>query len=336
MPLTLYPPKPGRTPNWRIRGSYLGICVDETTGTPEKAVAQKLIRAKRDAIERGAVARPGEPTFASAAEAYLDAGGEQRFIAKLNDHFGDTPLSQIDQAAIDRAAVLLYPDAMPATRNRQVYAPVSQILKRAGVTMVIQRPRGAAGKPRHVWLQPPQFERLVKAAQATDAEFAVLIVLLYYTGLRLGEALRLGCADVQLAPRRSRKPSSAFCGRTKNGDARAIHLPPRVVSALGQHPRGLARQERLFRWSKGSELYLLAERVYAEAGVDHGGAPFHIFRHSYGAMMTRAGANLVATQLWRSETAARVYKHFVTNEEARKADLIPGARAPHVQKGARL
>jgi hypothetical protein len=41
--------------------------------------------------------------------------------------------------------------------------------------------------------------------------------------------------------------------------------------------------------------------------------------------MTRAGADLVATKVWRSRAAAGVYEHFDHNEESRKAALIPGA-----------
>jgi hypothetical protein len=90
VPLKLVAPAPGRWANYRIRGTYLGFYVDRTTGTTVKAVAQaELIR---EGIERGRVAIIGEPTFASAAIAYLDAGGEERFGAKLNDWFGDKPL----------------------------------------------------------------------------------------------------------------------------------------------------------------------------------------------------------------------------------------------------
>jgi hypothetical protein len=29
-----------------------------------------------------------------------------------------------------------------------------------------------------------------------------------------------------------------------------------------------------------------------------------------------------------SQTAARIYKHFIVSEEAKKADLLPGAKVP--------
>jgi integrase len=195
-------------------------------------------------------------------------------------------------------------------------------MRHAGVDTHFRRPKGAAGRARNVFLHPEQFERLAEAAASEDMEFCALLVLLCYTGLRLSEALRIGCEDLQL------NESSAFCGKTKNGDPRQVHLPPRVVVALANHPRGLSRSGRLFRWSKCGELYLLASRFYFMAGVDDEDEPFHILRHTYGAWMTRVGADLVSTGVWRSETAARGYK-------PRKADGLPGAggRAPHVRKG---
>jgi integrase len=57
------------------------------------------------------------------------------------------------------------------------------------------------------------------------------------------------------------------------------------------------------------------------------GIAFHIFRHSFGALMRRmAGmdtSGLVATGAWKSEQAARIYEHTEFSEEATKATLLP-------------
>src|SRR5262245_16452156 len=121
MPLKLYPPRKARTgttPYWTVRGTYLGVRVSRSTKTGKRNIAvQVLKRIERD-IERGEFAQSGEPTFASAATAYMKAGGERIYLRRLLEHFGDKPLSQIDQAAIDAAAVAIYPEASAATRNR--------------------------------------------------------------------------------------------------------------------------------------------------------------------------------------------------------------------------
>ena len=320
MPLSLIPPTPGRSPNYRVRGTYLGIRMDRSAETSDKATAKRFLAGLKAAIERGSFAEKPALTIAAAITSYVQSGGEGRFLAPILRHFGKgATVADVDQAAADAAATTIYPRATPGTRNRQFYTPLLAVLRHSGIETRIRRPKGAAGEARRIWLQPEQFERLARAAGAEDVELAALITLLCYTGLRLGEALGLHCDAVHLTQ------SSAFCGKTKNGDPRSIYLPPRVVAALANHPRGLDRDGRLFRWTKCGELYKLAERVYAAAGVDHGGAPFHVLRHSYGAMMTRIGADLVGTGVWKSPTAARVYQHFTVNEEARKADALPGA-----------
>ena len=78
----------------------------------------------------------------------MQAGGERRFVAPLLRHFGETPIAEIDQAAIDAAAVAIHPGGTPATRNRQVYSPTSAILRRAGVALPLRRPKGGLGQRR--------------------------------------------------------------------------------------------------------------------------------------------------------------------------------------------
>lgn len=321
MPLKLVDPRPGKSPNFTIRGTYLGIGVDQTAGTTSRSVAQQILNRIKKEIETGAFQLPGEATFATAAESYLNAGGEDRFMRPLVEHFLDKPLRHIDQAAVDAAAVALYPDASPATRNRQVYTPVVAILSHAKVAVAIRRPRGAQGRQRQGWLWPEDFARLQAAARAEDPELAVLVTLLAYTGLRLSEALRIECKDIQL------EESFLYCGMTKNGDPRPVHLPPVVVAALREHPKGLARDGRLFRFVKNKWLYGRAERAYKAAGVSDNDAPFHLLRHTYGAWMRRAGADLVGTGAWKSKGAASVYEHVVVSEEAKKADLLPVPKA---------
>ena len=322
MPLTLVPPNTARrSPYYRVRGTYLGVRVDRSSETGDRRKAEAFRKRIEDAIERGAFSAAPPLSFAAAATSYMQNGGEARFLAPVIKHFmrDAKAVKDIDQAALDAGAVAVYPGATAATRNRQFYTPALAVLRHAGDERRFRRPKGAEGEQRRRYLQPDEFERLARAAAAQDAEFGVLLTLLCYTGLRLSEALRLTVRDLDLAE------SYAFCGKTKNGDPRAIHLPPRTVAALANHPRGLDREGRLFKWSKCGALYQLAAESYKDAGVDDDGAPFHILRHTYGAMMTRIGADLTATGAWKSATAARRYQHFQTSEEARKADRLPGA-----------
>src|SRR5262249_40669963 len=154
------------------------------------------------------------------------------------------------------AAAAIYPDATNATRNRQVYTPVSAILKHAGFETKLRRPKGANGEKRTTWLWPEQTEKLFAEAEKIDKEFAVLLVFLCYTG----EALALTCAELSLSERFAYVPTS------KNDEPRAVFLNDFVVSVLAEHPRGLERQgERLFRFHQNGHLRKLFRKALEAA-----------------------------------------------------------------------
>lgn len=322
MPLRLYPPRTGKTPNYQIRGTYYGVRVDRSAGTPDRAKARKELKRVEADIECGAYAPKGALTFAGAAKAYILAGGETRFLEPILKHFGTTPVANISQADIDSAAATLYPKASAATRNRQVYSPVSAVLKHNSVKFELKRPKGASGETRVVWLWPEQVQALIAASHKLDPEFAIFVTLMVYCGPRLEEARNAKVDDLRLSE------GFAFIGKTKNGDPRPIHLPPVVVAALGNHPDGLDRAgDRIFGFSR-KRLYELLEAALQAAGIVlPPGTKFHAFRHTFGTWMRRyAGLDakgLVATGVWRDEKSAARYQHVVVSEEAQRADLLP-------------
>lgn len=320
MPLELKPPR--KSKNYSIRGTYLGQYVDRSAGTPDRATAQKVLRKIQRDIEAGEFADRDAPTFASATLAYLKAGGDDRFIEPLMKHFKERPLVTINQQSIDTAASDLYPNATNGTRNRQVYTPMSAILKRAGMEFEIKRPIGAQGNVHTFWLWPEQTEVIFTEAYKKDAEFAILLVLLCYTGLRLEEGLSLELANVRL------HESFAYVPDTKNGEPRAVFLPDIVVDALRSHPRGLDREGFVFRYHKSGALYTKLREVLKAAKIKlPPRVAFHAFRHTYGTWMTRfAGLDakgLKDTGTWKDIKSAVRYRHAVTSEEAQKASLLP-------------
>lgn len=341
MPIKLVPPRKGKSPNWTIRGSYLGIRVDETTGTADRATARRYLDAKIRQIECDRLApaiseETASLTFIEAALAYIEAGGSDGGLGKFDPdtgawsrgliaHFGKTPIATIDQLAIDRAAAAILPHASAATRNRWVYTPVSAILKHAGVDKPIRRPKGWRGSARVDWMQPELAFRLVEAAKEKDAEFGAFLTVLLYTGMRLSEALSLTCDRLSLAE------SWAYLPKTKNSAPRLVHLPPVVVAALANHPRGIERDGRVFRFRKCGRLYTWLKVVKEKAGPDAGFVTFHTFRHTWATWMRRYAEidtrGLVATQAWSDPRSAARYEHVVQSEEARRADLLPTPRS---------
>jgi integrase len=325
MPIKLVPPRPGKTPNWSGRGTYLGRYINRSTKTRRRSLALKALARWQGEIERGEFTEPGDPTFASAALAYMKAGGERTYLTPILNHFRGTPLTKIGQAEIDAAAQEIYPRRSPATVNRQLYTPISAVLRHAGVALVLRRPKGASGVKTSGWLWPDEAKRLFAKGRALDAEFGVLLTVLCYTGLRLSEALGLTTDQLKL------DDAFAFVPTTKNGDPRPVFLPPVVVDALCDHPRGLDRpNERVFKFHKGGHIYSLLRAAAAQAEVTlPERQAFHLFRHTYGTWMRRYGnldtRGLVGTGAWKDRKSAERYEHVVITEEAQRAALLPGA-----------
>jgi integrase len=324
MPLYLRPPRAGKTPYYYIRGTYLGVRCEESTRTSRREIAKRLLDKKQDDIERGAVAKPGEPTFAEAAIAYMTSGGERRFLAPLIEHFGTSALSAIDQLAIDNAAAALYPRGDATTRNRQVYTPMSAVLKRANIERKIKRPKGWRSKKSVSWLQPEQAFALFAAADARP-EFGLFLRLLCYTGMRLSEALSVKVAEVDIGQ------AAIYLPKTKNGEARTVHLPPGLVAALANHPRGLDRnpKEKLIRYHASGRLRTWLKDAMQIAGLSfpRRQCGFQLFCHTWATWMRRYGgldtSGLMETGRWRDRSSAARYEHLDATEEARKADLLP-------------
>src|SRR5205823_671191 len=154
MPLKLV--RRPKSPNWVIRGTLRGIRIEESTGTDDRRAAEE-IRAKREAeiLAESVYGRRATATFAQAALSYLETGGDRRFLRRAIEYFGTTSLAHLDQDAIDQAARKIYPHALPATRNRQFYTPVSAVLlhaQRRGWCAPIVLERPPAAKARIRWL----------------------------------------------------------------------------------------------------------------------------------------------------------------------------------------
>jgi integrase len=253
MPLKLVPPREGKSPNFTIRGAYLGVRVNKSSGAHKRSVALTVLRGLERAIECGeyppkqVAAGDWERTLLTAAVAYMEAGRSPRHVAKLIKHFGATPLAEIDQAAIDEAAVTLFPHATAGTRNAGLYTPVLAILTHAGEKHAIKRPKGAKGRVVTDWLRHEDAAAIVQAADSFDPEFALLLRFLLYTGLRLGEALALRWADVDLENAR------AWVRRQKDGIASDVRLRADLCERLGAAGVGESH-ERLFRFHQGGNL----------------------------------------------------------------------------------
>lgn len=345
MPLKIVPPRKGKTPNFSIRGTYLGVRVDKSCGTHKRSVARTRLVELEGQIERGEYpprepeSRTGEPTFLTAAVGYMEAGRRRRYVARLIKHFGETLLTDIDQPMIDKAAIDLHPNASPATRNACVYTPIAAILHHAGIDLKVKRPKGAKGRIVTDHLSPADATAIIAAAGTVDRELSLLLTFLLYTGARLGETLALTWERVNL------DDGTAWIPITKNGDPRALRFHPELLTALAGH-RGTRTAGRVFRFRQGGHLkHMLTRAKLAALGLpcpvrrpEKWRAPpnrfswvnFHTFRHTFATWMRRYGGadlqGLVATGNWRDPRSAARYAHVVPREEWSRVDALPSVK----------
>jgi integrase len=357
MPWKLVPPRKGKTLYYYIRGKYLGIRLDHSTGTNDAAAAKRILATWRKQAERGEFSQgrraheTAPATFVNAATAYMRADGSGQYLAPILKAWKDRLAKDIDQIALDALAAELYPKGSPATRNRQVYTPVSAVLKHVGIDKEFRRPRGSQGNKSTSWLEADQAFALFDAADAIDPEFGLLCRFLLYTGMRLDEALSRRLRDLRI------ERAYIYLPNSKTGEPRGCHLPPRLVERfLAQPPRkaipvvrdkhghflsgkpledaGVPFLERapdakLFRFHDGGAVREMLKAAQRAAGLlfprRQGG--FHLFCHTYGSWMHIYGKldrhGLTRTNRWRDPDSADRYVHTQASEEARRADLLP-------------
>lgn len=349
MPLRLRPPRKGKTPNFEIRGTYLGVSVEVSSGTHKRSIAAAQLRRVEECIEQHgqypapqAKPDPGRPTFLTAAVAYMRAGGERRHIAMLLRHFREKPLEEFDQLAIDDAAETLLPAGAPDYRNRAVYTPVIAILRQAlgDKCPTFKRPKGSKGRNRTDFMWPEDAFAIIREADAIDGEFGLYLRLLLYTGIRKSEGLDVLAADVRPEER------AAWLRTSKNEDPRMLRLRDDIVGPIEKHLQGHSG-DRLFKFNDGGHFkHLLLRATMAACEMPCpkrrptpwrkpkfrlAFVTFHTFRHTWATWMRRYGGadvqGLVETKNWRDPRSAARYSHVVSREEWDRVDRLPSPDA---------
>lgn len=86
MPLTLVPPKPGRTPNYHIRGRYLRVSVNRSAGTPDRRLATKIKKRIEQEIEAGSHAPSGGLPFGDTARSDNRRSQKSTLDTRVRNH----------------------------------------------------------------------------------------------------------------------------------------------------------------------------------------------------------------------------------------------------------
>lgn len=320
---------------WYARGSYLGVAINRSLKTGDRKQAEILLAKIQKQIFDREGGRSAGPSFGEAALAYMKAGGERRFLAPLIKYFGETRCAAIDQAAVSRAAVALYPNAGPATRNRQVYTPASSVLRHIGLTLNLRRPKQPIGIVR--WLTPEEATRLIDAC---GNHLKPLVVFMLYTGARAGEALWLDWHEVKLA-----KADVHFI-KTKNGHPRYVPLHPAALDALASLPhrdgavfrrpdgRPYERPQSPSDTSAGSRIGTAFTGALKRAGIEN--FRVHDLRHTWATWHYAEHRDLIRLQRlggWKTLSMVTRYAHQSSDADRESINALPvlATREIHVR-----
>lgn len=321
---------------WHVAGTIAGNRVRQSLGTRDRGTAEEL-RAQLEARlwKRHTYGEEAVRTFEEAALHYMTHGGERRFLAPLIKHFKGRAIGSIKPGEIREAALALFPQAQPATRNRQGIIPARAVINHAhelGWCNPIKVSLFPAPKSRK---HKPVDRKWLKAFMAqADADglphLSAIVLFMNQTGARVSEAVRLTGAHVDLARR------IAVLERTKTDEMSVRHLTAELALRLGA--LGLSDDQPVFRYTDPKavtrRMKAVAERAKIPARTSHSAG-----RHSFGTnAMTVPGASVKAAMDAGGWKSARLFLETYVHasdagaELARKFDAQTGTVGPKFLK----
>jgi integrase len=325
MPIKIY--KRGEV--WHYRGTVAGRLIRGSTKATVKEVAQRIAADIEGRHWKGHLDGPASVlTFAQAAMLYRAAGKSDRFLCKIEDHWKDTPIKAITAGAIRQSAIVLYPTAGPATRNRQAIVPTQAIINHAAEHEYcphIRVKRFPVIKKAKVPVTWEWVQAFMKAANdVSNPGIAALACLMFLTGARISQALAVRWSDVDFRAR------TVKIGSAKGGDERINHMQPELIAALANLPG--ERTGRLFVFKSRGNARTQWAGACRRAGIKY--LSYHRCRHGFATGLLHRGVNpkTVANRGgWKDvKLMLDTYGHDIAEQDI--ADILTDTNPAHPER----
>ena len=301
---------------WHYSGTVAGRRIRSSAETEDKARAQRIAAEREKTEWTRHLDGPGSTlTFADAAIAYRQAGKSTRFLTRIEDHWRDTLVSTITEQAIKRVARKLYPNASNATRNRQAISPMQAIINFCAEEGWCPRLRVRRFKVDAKIKTPATLAWVNTFAANASPHLGALCLFMFGTGARIGEAVALTWADVDLNER------TAKINQTKIGAERIAHLPPPLLAAMSNIPSNRNPEDRVFQYLHRENVRQVWDAAIKRAEIK----PLspHCCRHGVATTILHAGIYVKTVAKrggWKDvATLVKTYAHAMTDRTVTNA-----------------
>lgn len=260
---------------------------------------------------------------------------------KILPYFGKTPIGEITPAAVRKWQAEMLSAGYAATYLRMMNTQFSALMNYAvryyGLEKNPCRIAGTMGagqaEEMKFWTRE-EFSQFIEQVDKVPARVGFLV--LYYTGLRIGELLALTPADIDLERQTlSVTKSLRMIGQEAiitppktPRSVRAIEIPSFLCQAIKEYEGklyGLSAGDRLFPQSRSYFTKALAKGA-ARAGVKK--IRLHDLRHSHCSLLIELGVPplLIAERLGHDsvETTLNTYSHLFPSRRDQLTHLLEG------------
>ena len=261
---------------------------------------------------------------------------------KILSYFGDVKISDITPAMVREWQTSLlnqgYSQTYLKTINNQLSAIFNYAVRVHGLKSNPCRNAGSIGKSKADEMDfytQEEFNQFIDALR-NKWESYMCFMILYWTGMRMGELLALTYGDIDLENNtiRINKSLQRLHGQTlittpkTPKSKRVVHIPEKLKEELKEYMEhhkvfNANADTRIFTVSKGF-LQHEAERGAKEAGLRK--IRIHDFRHSHVALLIEMGIPILAISERlgheKIETTLNVYGHLYPNKQKELAESL--------------
>lgn len=217
----------------------------------------------------------------------------------------------IDQSgSVRQAAIVLFPNATAATRNRHVIVPTQAIINHAADMDLCPHLKVRRFPVERKEKEPVTWEWVQKFMAHSNPHLGALCCFMFLTGARISEALSVHWEDVDFSE------GKVLIRQTKVGSERKAHLPAVLVAALANIESNREPISKVFKYSSLHTARPQWRKVFKRAGIKP--LSYHACRHGFATAMLRKGIDPITVAKlggWKSaQHVFTTYGHAMNDE----------------------